>query len=489
MSVDIDTLRHEIKVWEKTFADANHGKKPTKQDIQRDASIAAKYNHYDFLRGRKAVRYAVQTPTKPAKRRSIENDREALRERPANAVDSTPKKETVKLDVQQPHRLSPVQEEEPEPTPAFIRHALGPTPQKDGQILGIFDLPGSATPSRKIGDTPSKPRAEVAGTPTKPSTSSPIQLNLTRTPQSSSKRFYLDAFAGTPLKRKREDDHGTPATAKRLFATPTFLRRSFPLAPVEEEEESTLRPRGKKQPMVRSLSSMIQNMRKQQEEQLDDEQDIMDEVEAEARGDSVPSKAASESFVEDSQGVEMPLGPDQGPPESDEEEADAGALDANGNPRKVWKKKGLKRQTRRVNMRPVLHKPRKEADELGAGEVSEEEEVVEETQRAELRPHGKKRMMAEGEGSGGEEEGSDYADEELASESELVAKGKAVKPKASEGAGKEKKKETEKFEAKEGPVKKAARKVSAQAHQNFRKLKIKQKNPKSGGRGGRFGKR
>lgn len=39
MSVDIDTLRHEIKVWEKTFADANHGKKPTKQDIQRDASI------------------------------------------------------------------------------------------------------------------------------------------------------------------------------------------------------------------------------------------------------------------------------------------------------------------------------------------------------------------------------------------------------------------------------------------------------------------
>lgn len=38
-------------------------------------------------------------------------------------------------------------------------------------------------------------------------------------------------------------------------------------------------------------------------------------------------------------------------------------------------------------------------------------------------------------------------------------------------------------------VKKAARKISATAHANFRKLKIKNKNSKANGRNGRFGRR
>lgn len=249
---------------------------------------------------------------------------------------------------------------------------------------------------------------------------------------------------------------------------------------------------------------MIQNMRKQEEGRLDEEQDIMDEIEAEARGESAPSRTLREAFVADA--AEMPLGPDQGPQESEEEGNDPGALDANGNPRKVWKKKGLKRQTRRSNMRPVLHKPRREAEEVGIADADSEDEgregVVQETQRAELRPRGnKKQMVTEGEGldgegsDGEEEEGSDYANEELPTGAELAAhvvKGKAANSKATEPAAKKKGKgedRKEKSETKDGTVKKAARKVSAQAHQNFRRLKIRQKNPKSGGKGGRFAKR
>jgi len=47
--------------------------------------------------------------------------------------------------------------------------------------------------------------------------------------------------------------------------------------------------------------------------------------------------------------------------------------------------------------------------------------------------------------------------------------------------------ETMEKEKEDGPVKKAAKKISATAHANFKKLKIKNQNSKAGGR--RFGRR
>lgn len=93
---------------------------------------------------------------------------------------------------------------------------------------------------------------------------------------------------------------------------------------------------------------MIQAMRKDEEDQLDEEAEIMREMEMEEAGISVPAKPkASEFLVEDSQ-APMPLGPDRGL-ESDDKEEDEPATWHDGKPRKPWKKKGLKRQTRRVN--------------------------------------------------------------------------------------------------------------------------------------------
>lgn len=169
---------------------------------------------------------------------------------------------------------------------------------------------------------------------------------------------------------------------------------------------------------------------------MDDEWDIMNELEAEEAG-TVKKKA--EVQVEDSQGVEMPLGPDQAPEESESEDEQAqGALGANGLPRKVYKKKGQKRQTRRANLKPVLHKPRKEGDlEVRGGESEGEEgDVVAETQVDD----GVSRLSAA-----------------------------AVGGETSKSAN---------------PVKRAAQKVS----QNFRRLKINHPSSKGKG-GGRFGRR
>lgn len=110
---------------------------------------------------------------------------------------------------------------------------------------------------------------------------------------------------------------------------------------------------------------------------MEDDWDVLNELEAEENGTTAPKKKAEQVQVADSQLVVMPLGPDRAPNESESEEEVA--LGANGLPRKVYKKKGLKRQTRKTNIKPVLHKPKKAADlEEKAG--SDDEEAVGETQ-------------------------------------------------------------------------------------------------------------
>lgn len=111
---------------------------------------------------------------------------------------------------------------------------------------------------------------------------------------------------------------------------------------------------------------------------MEDEWDVLNEIEAGEDDTVVPKKQAEPVQISDSQLVVMPLGPDRAPGESEsEEEVEMGA---NGLPRKVYKKKGLKRQTRKTNIKPVLHKPKKAADLEEKAETDDEEEAVGETQ-------------------------------------------------------------------------------------------------------------
>lgn len=461
-----DQLRVELKTWEKNFI-ADNGRKPKREDIKSNTAIAAKYKLFNLSRPAKPAREPTETPKKRSQQRKHSN--EALRERPQNIAANTPRKDSRTATAAEQQALSPVKEEQP--TPAFIRSALGPTPQKDGHVLGIFDMLPSGTPSK-----PSPDENLITATPSKAIKTAPSDPALSRTPQSSSKRYYLDAFVGTPMKRKRDDgDVGTPNSVKKMYATPSFLRRSTTLAPIEESsvaESSAMPPPFRKRGMVRSLSNMIQNLKKQEEEDMDDDWDIMNELEAEERGESVPKPAKKPIVqVEDSQGVEMPLGPDQGPEESESEEE--APLGRDGLPRKAWKKKGLKRQTKRVKMKARPHKAGKERD-LADDESSESDngdKMVAETQLTGALPAPESTCDRDDDKSGSEYGGAD-------GESKAPVKVKK-KPKRTE---------QKKGEA-EGVVEKVVRKVSASAHANFKKLKIKNKNSKAGGRGGRFGRR
>ncbi|GAB7352263.1 hypothetical protein MBLNU459_g2726t2 [Dothideomycetes sp. NU459] len=552
-------LRQELKAWEKSFAAANAGRKAGRDDIKKDASIAAKYKEYDRLRP------PSSQPGKARSQRPSPGPDHSSAPRPETRpehVTATPQKASSHPIVrdQLSHALAQ-EEQDLEPTPAAIRMHLGPTPQKDGQILSLFDIhssAGSATPSKRtnpsrfvlaaieanIANTPSKPNASIAESPA---------ARTSRTPASSGKRFLLDTFA-TPLKRKRSDEDdgdddegaagapGTPSSAKSHgLATPAFLRRSSNMlimdTLVEEAEQegdaglARIRqpPFKRRGGLVRSLSTIIRGLRKQEDDRLDEEMDIMREMEDEGYAPVPVRKAETQQraqqrqrqqqddeepdvLVEDSQ-IVMPLGPDRGFESDESEEDDVPGRD--GRPRKPWKKKGLKRQTKRVIMRPVTHKskPATAAPQQDAASDSDasadavangghDTSAIPETQLQDS-------FMTPLDDDDGDDDG-DNGDRSSGSESDFSASESQAQRKqqkqqqqqkqqkkqhnttvtamtrdAAVGGAKTMPKNDEADEG--GAVKRVAKKIGASAHANFRKLKIKNQNSKAGGR--RFGRR
>jgi hypothetical protein len=303
---------------------------------------AAKYKQYNKLRDHNSREPAP----KNSKKRKSDDD-----------VNLTPSKRQMSAEVTPRKRKDSKSEVqialEDQATPVVKRTMMGPTPQKDGKMMGIFDLLPIETPSKlrtvfgsvmNVMRTPSKSNDLF-----KDDALIEERARGSRTPASTGKRFLLDAFV-TPKKRKSEEE-GTPSSSMKRLATPSFLKRdNFTLSTVCEEPLSPeVALPWKRRPFGRSLSGMIKDLRKQEDEQADDEWDVM----LEAEGETVPSKSTTSGVpkivVEDSQrNVELDA---EGFVPSEVEETDTEVLpqlDRHGKPRKPYKKKGLKRQTRRV---------------------------------------------------------------------------------------------------------------------------------------------
>lgn len=260
--------------------------------------------------------------------------------------------------------------------------------------------------------------------------------------------------------------------------TPEFLRRdsqraAFPSYPPVGSQAggdavswSPVKVRMPVKPAGRGLSALVKGLRGMQDEALDEDLDIMNELEAEQAGGDGHTQTLKQPklLVRDSQ-MEMPLGPDgEGDLSNDEEESKTEGRGRDGKPLKVWKKKGQKRSTRRVNMKPTAGKWKPEPAWEG-GKESEDDLAVQETQVGDaIIPVG---SDAEGDGADGQDHGWDGMEDGV--EGRNIA---AVDPEAAPAA----------------PPKAKKKKVSATAHANFRALKIKNKQSK-GKRGGKFGRR
>ena len=151
-STRINDLKLELKTWEHTFASTHSGAKPTTEDIKADLLIASKYKEY----------YKLQKPPKPPKParptpRSSKPPDDPFAPPPLRNPDPFARPPVTPKSTRR--TLPPPSYSTPTKTPPYadiyesplsIRRArlfgnrltadsVGPTPQKSGQILGLFD--------------------------------------------------------------------------------------------------------------------------------------------------------------------------------------------------------------------------------------------------------------------------------------------------------------------------------------------------------------
>ncbi|PMD42498.1 hypothetical protein L207DRAFT_486072 [Hyaloscypha variabilis F] len=472
-----NALRVELKIWEKKFESANNGKKASRDDIKKNPEIAGKYKEYNKMRDQLSGKLPpppaqVSKGQTPRKRKREDRDKHGVSKRQQLA--QTPSNSSM-----QPWEVDPYE------SPSLVRNlftpskkTLGPTPQKDGQVLGLFDLleeNGTRNSPSNVENQGKIAKASVLATPGKPKTDQFVTVKHSRTPASSGKRFMLDAFA-TPLKNRDPSSQGgkTPSSISKLhFSTPSFLRRDshrIKLPVLNENEESLfLSPemvRVPRKPLVRGLSSMLAGLRKMEDEAADEDLEALREMEMEMEGATNPAPKPKPVavppiiLVEDSQ-PRFPLGgfDDEAQFDSEPEESRNPTLGRDGQPLKVYKKKGQKRTTRKVNMKPTRSKPQAipaAIPEDSDDELSGKGEDIPDTQVGE--PAGF----------------ADARNFDSDSQSEYTASEGGTRYRRPNQAKKNK------SANKDGKIKTATRKVTAMANQNFKRLKLRNSGAKGG---------
>ena len=370
---------------------------------------------------------------------------------------------------------------DPYESPSMIRNlftpskrtAIGPTPQKDGQVLGIFDLleenrtptgaaDGSGATLQSIHATPRKFNNEIHETP-----------RHAQTPSSKGKLPVLNRFA-TPLASPHPNEQTgiTPSSISKLhFSTPSFLRRDsqwlqLPAAN-DNDENLGLSPepiRVPRKPLIRGLSTILAGLRKIEEEAADEDLDALHEMEDDIHSkdhpdtnQKVPATKGIELVV-DSQ-PRLPLGGfDDEAMFDSEPEMEKPTLGRDGKSLQPFKKKGLKRTTRLVKMKPSRSKPQAQ---LEHPQDDSEDEL---TQAAEMIPE------TQADHAAGFTDARNFDSD---SQSEYTA---------SEGGTRYRRPNQGKRKdlPKDGKIKAVSRKANVMVHQNFKRLKLRNSGAKGG---------
>ena len=582
-----NSIRLGLKEYERTFAAEHNGRKPSRDEIKGNKTIAASYQQYQTIRDVLVGRLGIEVLKTPERRQATRK----LRERADSAVSLTPRrtqKGSPSKSRDHPNELDPYDAPSSQ-SPKVLPRAIGPTPHRDGTILGIFDFLSNSgsrnqsTPSsrkrkidalyghesrdgagqQEIAQTPSQKRRQSSNHAATPRSSMATgKRNLSKTPVSDGKKFMLNQFFATPSAVRYagmlagNGEAATPAQSKtplRDFvfgitpiqgnkskaeaaandATPPYLKRSFSFkerllsasgGQMSTSTDTKRRLNGSLRHArfaPKPLSQIIADRQQADDEEKHQHQEPRyDEEDDEDDLDALREMEASEFnvLVEDSQIMDE-AGQVLSTSKLDEEE-----------PTRVWKKKGQKRSTRRVMMRPVKVQPAEapkpkqkvatlEVDEEVMDEEDEEDDnnisLIEETQLPDTptaTPDTDMRDLDDPDIEYLDDLGQvetakkDLDDEDafLPEDNEDTRPQKKAKSRTTPSTKKPKKKSTvedvDKPVGKSPKPKKAAkdtdadensgRKISPNAvsHMNFRSLKIKNKNSKAKGRG-RFGRR
>lgn len=248
-------------------------------------------------------------------------------------------------------------------------------------------------------------------------------------------------------------------------------------------------------PAGKGLSALVRGLREMEEERLDEEMELLRELEGGSNPVAKITAARKKQptnpddvFVTDSQAPDMPLGPDGYNHDSESDNDELEGMGRDGKPLRVWKKRGQKRSTRMVVMKPSRAKWKPEPKWKGGQEnVDEDEEIVPETQLGSTIPVGgvEQDDLLDSDMKRDKDQPHDAETEQPSSEEETKYKKKSKnrKNKKSNQAGK---KVTASAAAAEEGGGKKKKKLAATANPNFRALKIRNKQSKAKG-GRRFG--
>jgi hypothetical protein len=252
-------LRTKLKQWEKSFADSHSGQKPGKDDIKACVEIAKTYKEYyrvrDVLAGKLNVKSLDDSKrATPTAREGSRNKHEPAghtseTEPTGQAVNaSTPCKasagsrqcRTALL----PNLLDPYQPPTSvSPRPSSVT-AIGPTPQRDGKVLGLFDLlsnsgnSSQATPStrkRKVDALSYTAQADVDAGKWGGVAQTPSRKRMRKEHGAGDLLDYLDDDTpkGYQKHSRTPESEGRKFMLSQFFATPTTMR----FASIVEDQE------------------------------------------------------------------------------------------------------------------------------------------------------------------------------------------------------------------------------------------------------------
>jgi len=456
-------LRAELKEWEHSFA-AEHGRKPSREEVKKDPHISAKYKEYSKLRTSSlSAASRLTTSNSETKPEHTPSTTKGVLDPFASAKSdkstaNTRKKAADIFKTPTKSRITPADQQEVYDSPLSLRRtrlfgnrprdSVGPTPQKTGKVLGLFES------FVDIEVTPKKAKDRVSASPV--STRKVGNANGEGVNGGSNGGANGGGGFATPRKRKAEEISVNGAKkCEEEFATPSFLRRdSSRFQPLVESPPVPLPMRP-----VRGLSSMVAELRKMEgeaiEEEFADDEEAMKEMEALGGEPSLPP-------LKKQRDEEVEIGIGDLPPGAFVEEAIVDENEGEDKNKPKWKKKGLKRQTKRTISNytsPSTNLLTHKLTNIVRPTTTKPQEVPEE----DAPPNPADAELPSAGYDDDEDLSNIESEDEHTSKKAMVDKGKAV-------------------------VKKVVRKVKATANANFRRLNIRGQGAKGRG-GGKFRRR
>ena len=395
-------LRATLKEWEKSFAASHQGHKPGKDDIKADADAAKRYKEYNRLRDVLAGRLSLheyEHRASPSRRADKRTQVGHTPSRPKLASIALPESPRGGLHDQYDAPLSASKN--------GLLTAIGPTPQRDGKVLGLFDLlPSSGT----SGGTPSSRKRKVDAlhppieleppskcTPThrtrdvhQPEIIPPINpsdqntARHSRTPATESKKAMLAQFLSTPSTLRFTSLLPSPQIASQLPHTTPLRDSVLKYTPTRDNVTCNTKIEGTPAYLRRSLSfkdrllsATSVNSEPNQEQPTSSYSNLRHRPRrALARKPSMPKPLSQivqdlrdledgdvdddlDALREAEAGMDQCQALDDQPPQYEQSAGDSKEnLDPMANkeqmPQRIWKKKGQKRTTKKSNIRPSV---------------------------------------------------------------------------------------------------------------------------------------